>query len=1310
MAVNIGPKIGIEGEAEYRKNINQIIQQAKTLRSDMKAVESQFDENATAQEKAAAKAKILNDAVQVQKDKVAAVSQMYEKSKEKLGENAAETLKWKQALNNSKVELADTEKELKETEKAANDYGEEIEEGTKDNKDFTASIGDMMANEKLADFFQRASDAVGKFADSAIGAAKELDVGYDTIVTKTGATGAALDELKASANNIFGEMPVEMADIGAAVGEVSTRFGQTGAELEQTSKAFLQFSQITGKNVSDAIDSTDRVMKIFGVDASNTENILGLFAATSQRTGISTDKLLSALDTNGATFNELGISVENAADMLAEFELNGVDTGTVMTALKKAITNAAKSGKDAGSVLSETADRIKNAATETEALQIASEVFGTRGAVAMVDGLRSGRISLDDTAKSLENYGDVVSQTYEATISPWDKTTQMLNNVKMAGSNLAGSALSTLEPALTKITGVVQKAADGFEKLPEGVQTTIGAVTGVGMIAAKVVPQVLSFVNTVKSIKTASEVAKSMSSLSSSVEGATGAQKAFNLAVLANPLVLLTAGLVAATAAVAGIAYALADADAGAVSFRESAEALAGTLSESASSAMDQATASEAAIAQMNAQNQIADDLTATVEKLSSKEHKSKEEVDQLRKAVKDLNAIYPELNLQYDEATDSLNMSNEAMREQIALARQNAEVQAYAKIYQEQLENQLRLETDELALTNQISSALEEYGDVAYRVSKRGGGNQIFNMDELKTVSEANKGVKALSESLDENQRAQEHSQALLDISRQKLEEYGQTVDPVTGEVRDMNGEIVGTAEASEDATESMSELTTAEEETGAQTEATAEEIAAANEKIRESYVSAADSAHDSIMSQKSLWDELEAAEETSIEAMRQGLQSHIEAYRTYNTNASLLLTSQEYKTDEAFRNMVNSVIAGGMELAPELAAISQAFQDGDAALSDLVDGYGEMDQLAVEFGANTAAAATAAEYGLDAMESAFTTSGVPDAARGMVSEVSKVLNTNEPKKAWSITLEGLNGKSGESYETTKALLTSMEQGIEDGTPGVEQAESGITGSVDQTHRDIIAQKAKAITAGETVARGYATGIQNGGKGAAEAMRAVYRSGVPAVGADIQTSAKSAGELIAGKVKSGMDSKQIGIKSAGESFAGQYIAGVNAKQGDASAAGASVANAVRGHFESLQNSSYMWGYHMIENFNNGIRALTPKTAEAAKGVAEAVKRYLGHTTPEAGPLKNDDVWGLHLAENIAAGMLAGIPQVSMASYDLARAASPAYIDPDMIGGYGLDPSAIYEAVRAGAAEADTTIVIGNREFARILRDVGGAA
>ena len=51
MAANIGPKIGIDGEAEYRKELNAIIQQQRTLASEMKAVTSAFDANDKSQEK-----------------------------------------------------------------------------------------------------------------------------------------------------------------------------------------------------------------------------------------------------------------------------------------------------------------------------------------------------------------------------------------------------------------------------------------------------------------------------------------------------------------------------------------------------------------------------------------------------------------------------------------------------------------------------------------------------------------------------------------------------------------------------------------------------------------------------------------------------------------------------------------------------------------------------------------------------------------------------------------------------------------------------------------------------------------------------------------------------------------------------------------------------------------------------------------------------------------------------------------------------------------------------------------------------------
>ena len=45
MAVNIGPRIGIDGEAEYRKQINNIIQSTKTLKSEYQALENTINKS-----------------------------------------------------------------------------------------------------------------------------------------------------------------------------------------------------------------------------------------------------------------------------------------------------------------------------------------------------------------------------------------------------------------------------------------------------------------------------------------------------------------------------------------------------------------------------------------------------------------------------------------------------------------------------------------------------------------------------------------------------------------------------------------------------------------------------------------------------------------------------------------------------------------------------------------------------------------------------------------------------------------------------------------------------------------------------------------------------------------------------------------------------------------------------------------------------------------------------------------------------------------------------------------------------------------
>ena len=116
MATNIGPKIGIEGAADYRKQMSQIITQAKELDSEMRLVTSSFDKETSAEDKAAAKAAVLSKQMENQKQRVDLLRKEVEKATEAYGENDARTLKLKTTMNNAETVLNNMGKEMNELE------------------------------------------------------------------------------------------------------------------------------------------------------------------------------------------------------------------------------------------------------------------------------------------------------------------------------------------------------------------------------------------------------------------------------------------------------------------------------------------------------------------------------------------------------------------------------------------------------------------------------------------------------------------------------------------------------------------------------------------------------------------------------------------------------------------------------------------------------------------------------------------------------------------------------------------------------------------------------------------------------------------------------------------------------------------------------------------------------------------------------------------------------------------------------------------------------------------------------------------
>ena len=115
MAVNIGPKIGLDGEKEYRSALNNIIQQQKLLNAEMQKVSSAYDTNATSIKKNKEQHELLGKAVENQQKRVDMLRAGLQDYESKAGSSATETLKMKQALAEAETELNNLQRQFKDT-------------------------------------------------------------------------------------------------------------------------------------------------------------------------------------------------------------------------------------------------------------------------------------------------------------------------------------------------------------------------------------------------------------------------------------------------------------------------------------------------------------------------------------------------------------------------------------------------------------------------------------------------------------------------------------------------------------------------------------------------------------------------------------------------------------------------------------------------------------------------------------------------------------------------------------------------------------------------------------------------------------------------------------------------------------------------------------------------------------------------------------------------------------------------------------------------------------------------------------------
>ena len=285
----------------------------------------------------------------------------------------------------------------------------------------------------------------------------------DSIIIGTGASGEALDSLIGSAEKIATTIPASFEDAGDVVQNLNTRLGITGDELENLGARVLEAGNLIGEKLN--LDSLTGALNAFGVSNEEAAGKLDYLFNVSQATGVGLNNLLGTLKKQAPALKQLGFSFEESANIIGTMDKMGLDASSTMGKLSKVLAEAADNGEPAREAYERIVGELQHyleIGDEVSALQLADEVFGTRGSAQFLDAVKSGALSLDNMKDSALGAGDGILGTMERTMSFGESLELLKNNALAAIEPLASPIFDGLSGIMQKLTGILEKARGSF--------------------------------------------------------------------------------------------------------------------------------------------------------------------------------------------------------------------------------------------------------------------------------------------------------------------------------------------------------------------------------------------------------------------------------------------------------------------------------------------------------------------------------------------------------------------------------------------------------------------------------------------------------------------------------------------------------------------------------------------------------------------------------------------------------------------------------------------------------------------------------
>ena len=196
MSYQIGPKIGIEGENEYRQALRDINTGIKTLGTEMQAVTSAFYGQEKSIRSLTAENDVLERTIYSLEEKLNLQKKMLQEAANAYGEASEKTQAWQQKVNLTTAELNKAKVKLAENEKAMQGLSEETDEAAKSTSVFSDVLKADLLSEAIKTGIKAVASGIREIGQALADTVKDSAEYADNILTLATNTGIAAETLQ----------------------------------------------------------------------------------------------------------------------------------------------------------------------------------------------------------------------------------------------------------------------------------------------------------------------------------------------------------------------------------------------------------------------------------------------------------------------------------------------------------------------------------------------------------------------------------------------------------------------------------------------------------------------------------------------------------------------------------------------------------------------------------------------------------------------------------------------------------------------------------------------------------------------------------------------------------------------------------------------------------------------------------------------------------------------------------------------------------------------------------------------------------